>query len=89
MSNRLRKLAAVLALSLPLALAACGEDENQTAGEKLDEATQSANQAANDLKDAANSAADAAEEKLDKAGDAVNKAVDDVQNDLSGSSTSN
>lgn len=89
MSKRFGKFAAVLALSLPLALAACGEDENQTAGEKLDEATQSANQAAEDVKDAANDAADAAQQKLDNASDAVNKAVDDVQNDLSGSSTSN
>ncbi len=89
MTHGVRKLALAFALSLPLGLAACGEEDSaDTVSEKLDEATQSAGDAASDIKDAAQGAADVVEDKVDSASDAVGKAVDDAKKDLENTGSS-
>lgn len=77
MTTPFGKIATALVLSLPLALAACDDDSDKTAGEKLDEAVQSASDAGQDLKDAAENAADSVEQKANEVSDSIQKSVQD------------
>lgn len=78
MNHSSKRLAAVLAATaLTLGLAACNKaDDNQTAGQKLDNAIERTEQAADNAKEEADRAAETAGQKLDNAADAVQDAAD-------------
>lgn len=76
MSISQQSLMKVLAVSaLALGLAACGPNDNQTAGQKLDNAIEKTEQAADNAKIEADRAAEAAGQKLDNAVDATKDAA--------------
>ena len=76
MSISQQSLMKVLAVSaLALGLAACGPNDNQTAGQKLDNAIEKTEQAADNAKIEADRAAETAGQKLDNAVDATKDAA--------------
>lgn len=76
MSIAQKSLLQVLAVStLALGLAACGPSDNQTAGQKLDNAIEKTEQAADNAKMEADRAAATAGQKLDNAVDATKEAA--------------
>ena len=86
-SPLLRSLSLGLAVAAALSLAACGRDDNRTAGQQLDsaiakteknaaEAKANVQQGAADLSAETKAAADKAGQAMDKAGQAIDKAAD-------------
>lgn len=76
MSISQMSLMRVLAVSaLALGLAACGPNDNQTAGQKLDNAIDKTEQAADNAKAEADRAAETAGQKIDNAVDATKDAA--------------
>ena len=79
MSISQKSLMRVLAVSaLALGLAACGPNDNQTAGQKLDNAIDKTEQAADNAKAEADRAAETAGQKMDNAVDATKDAAANV-----------
>ena len=76
MSMNSQSIARILAVTaIALGLAACGPNDNQTAGQKLDNAIERTEQAADNVKAQANRAAETAGQKLDNAVEATKDAA--------------